>query len=160
MYTPKPAHALNAVPTSAVCWVAQTWEPALYGSHLSVVCCQEVGMKFVMMLTTNNSATPRVMAPAVCRSAAPMPKASSAAPTRYRPPPTTACSAPCVLRLSDTPLVAQKCAPMKNEAKEMISPTTKATSVRTTSLAKKTFPRRGCADRLVQITPVEYSEVT
>ncbi len=72
----------------------------------------------------------------------------------------TACSAPCELRLSETPLATQKWVPIRNEAKEMISPTTKATIVTITSFAKKTFNRRGCAARLVRIMPVAYSLVT
>src|SRR6516162_9935042 len=139
--------------------VTEITRPAESGMNRTMSSCQFCGRKFVMIGMTNITAMTMVMAPAVCRTIAPMANA-------IRPTTVTNSALPMMARStfgSDSvalaPVLDSNAWPRKNAMKEVTSETTSATAVNTMALAAYTTPRRGCAVSEVRIIPVEYSEV-
>src|SRR6516162_4343746 len=139
--------------------VTEITRPAESGMNRTMSPRQLSGRRFVMIGMTNITAMTMVMAPAVCRTIAPMANA-------IRPTTVTNSALPMMARStfgSDSvalaPVLDSNAWPRKNAMKEVTSETTSATAVNTMPFAAYTTPRRGCAVSEVRIIPVEYSDV-
>src|ERR1022692_201457 len=118
------------------------------------------GISWVSGASTSTNAITPVMAPAVCRTRAPIASAKRPSMVRYSPPPNTARATPG--SPSDTGTwLCSIAAPRKNDGNVTHSLITNTTAAKTAALAASMGIRLGTASSDALITPVEYSlEIT
>ena len=118
----------------------------------------EPGSSCASGASTSTKAMTPVMAPAVCRTRAPIASANRPSIIRYRPAPNRARTTPLSPRLTGA-LLCTIGAAMKNAPKATTSPITKITAAKTRALAASMGVRFGAASSEARIMPVEYSLV-